>query len=76
MAADVFRVESSYPMFGPLMPRSGSKFLVLVDQAMATVMAAKSRTKPCGHEIRVVHVPTGEVVFRKTDDCLSCPGDD
>jgi hypothetical protein len=58
------------------MPRSGSKFLLLVDQMMATVMAAKSRTKPCGHEIRVVHVPTGEVVFRKTDDGLSCTGDD
>jgi len=27
-------------------------------------MAAKSFTKPSG-EIRVVHVPTGEVVFRK-----------
>lgn len=76
MAADVFRVESYYPMFGPLMPRSGSRFFDLVDRTMATVLAAKSRTKPCGHEIRVVHVPTGEVVFRKTDDCLSCPVDD
>jgi hypothetical protein len=28
-------------------------------------MAAKSVTKPSGQEIRVVHVPTGEVVFRK-----------
>jgi hypothetical protein len=28
-------------------------------------MAAKSVTKPSGQEIRVVHVPTGEVVFTK-----------
>ncbi|HSI55788.1 MAG: hypothetical protein ACAH21_05945 [Ramlibacter sp.] len=28
-------------------------------------MAAKSVTKPMGEEIRVVHVPTGEVIFRK-----------
>jgi hypothetical protein len=63
-------------MFGPLLPEAGTKFLNLVDQAVATVMAAKSMTKPCGHEIRVVHVPTGEVVFRKTKDCASCAGDD
>jgi hypothetical protein len=28
-------------------------------------LAAKSFTRPSGQEIRVVHVPTGEVVFRK-----------
>jgi hypothetical protein len=28
-------------------------------------MAAKSVTTPSGEEIRVVHVPTGEIVFRK-----------
>jgi len=28
-------------------------------------MAAKSITTPSGEEIRVVHVPTGEIVFRK-----------
>jgi len=76
MSADVFRVESSYPMFGPLMPHSGSRFFDLVDRTMATVLAAKSQTKPRGHEIRVVHVLSGEVVFRKTDDCLSDPGED
>ena len=76
MSADIFRVESSYPMFGPLMPRAGSRFLELVDRTMATVMAAKSRTMPSGHEIRVVHVPSGEVIFRKTDEGLSDLGDD
>jgi hypothetical protein len=63
-------------MFGPLLPRAGIQLLTLMDRAMATVMAAKSMTKPCGHEIRVVHVPTGEVVFRKTDDCQACGVDD
>jgi hypothetical protein len=63
-------------MFGPLLPIAGAKLLNLVDRAVATVLAAKSVTKPCGHEIRVVYVPTGEVVFRKTKDCLSCASED
>ncbi len=41
------------------------RFLVS-DAALAVVMAAKSVTVPPGQEIRVVHVPTGEVVFRKS----------
>jgi len=57
-------------MFGPLLPIAGAKLLTLMDRAMATVMAAKSMTRPCGHEIRVVHVPTGEVIFRKTKGCM------
>lgn len=72
----VYRVESYQPMFGPLMPIAGSKFHTLVDRAMATVLAAKSMTRPCGHEIRVVHMPSGEVVFRKTGACMSLVGDD
>jgi hypothetical protein len=63
-------------MFGPLLPIAGAKLLVLMDRAMATVMAAKSMTKPCGHEIRVVHVPTGEVIFRKTKDCMDSACED
>jgi hypothetical protein len=35
------------------------------DRALAVAVAAKSTTWPGGQEIRVVHVPTGEVVFRK-----------
>jgi hypothetical protein len=54
------------PMFGPLLPIAGAKLLMLFDSALATVIAAKSMTKPCGHEIRVVHIPSGEVTFRKT----------
>ncbi len=76
MSSATYRLESSHPMFGPLLPTAGAKLLTLVDRAVATVMAAKSVTKPCGHEIRVVHVPTGEVVFRKTKDCSTCADDD
>lgn len=67
MSATTYRVESSQPIVGPLWPSfKASKFHIFVDRAFAVLMAAKSMTSPTGHEIRVVHVPTGEVVFRKT----------
>lgn len=60
-----FRVESSHPIATRLLPVSGSRQYFFSDRALAVAMAAKSTTKPSGQEIRVVHVPTGEVVFRK-----------
>jgi hypothetical protein len=76
ITALAYRVESSHPMMGPLLPINGSKFFRLMDRTLAVVVAAKSMTKPFGHEIRVVHVPTGQVVFRKTDAHLSPSSDD
>lgn len=60
-----FRVESNHPISGRLWPVSGSQQYFFSDRALAVAMAAKSFTRPSGQEIRVVHVPTGEVVFRK-----------
>ncbi|HEX9721102.1 MAG TPA: hypothetical protein VGA59_15395 [Ramlibacter sp.] len=60
-----FRVESNHPIAGRLFPVSGSQQYFFTDRALAVAMAAKSVTSPSGQEIRVVHVPTGEVVFRK-----------
>lgn len=65
MSSAEFRVESSHPIAGRLVPVSGSRQYLFSDRALAVSMAAKSVTKPSGQEIRVVHVPTGEVVFRK-----------
>lgn len=72
MSSAAYRVESNFPIVGPLLPGIvSSKFFNLVDRALAIVVAAKSFTKPFGQEIRVVHVPTGEIVYRKT---ASTPG--
>jgi hypothetical protein len=49
---------------------------MFVDRALAVVMAAKSMTFPSGHEIRVIHVPSGQVVFRKTRPDMKTVGDD
>lgn len=65
MTSADFRVESNHPIAGRLLPVSGSRQYFFSDRALAVAMAAKSVTKPSGQEIRVVHVPTGEVVFRK-----------
>jgi hypothetical protein len=65
MSSTDFRVESSHPIAGRFLPVSGSRQYFFGDRALAVAMAAKSTTKPSGQEIRVIHVPTGEVVFRK-----------
>lgn len=64
MTSAEFRVESNYPIAGRLLSRPGEHEYFFSDRALAVAMAAKSFTQPSG-EIRVVHVPTGEVVFRK-----------
>jgi hypothetical protein len=66
MTAQEFRIESSQPIASRLLPVSGSQHYLVSDRALAVAVAAKSTTQPGGAEIRVVHVPTGEVVFRKS----------
>ena len=65
MTSADFRVESSHPILARLLPGSGSQEYFFSDRSLAVAMAAKSVTSPSGKEIRVVHIPTGEVVFRK-----------
>jgi hypothetical protein len=61
-----YQVESNQVMVGPMMPVHGTKCLTVRGYALAISVAAKSFTKPSGNEIRVVHLPSGEVVFRKS----------
>ncbi len=69
MSSASYKIESSHPIVGPLWAdQDSSKFLILFDRALAVVLAAKSRTFPSGHEIRVVHIPSGEVIYRKTGE--------
>ncbi len=66
MTATTYRLESAVPMVGRLLPLEGLTALGLHCRAAAIVLAAKSGTRPFGQEIRVVHLPSGEVVYRKT----------
>lgn len=63
-----YRIESTHPIVGPFISGINETALCIADRAMAVVLAAKSYTLPFGKEIRVVHIPSGEVVFRKTAD--------
>lgn len=63
MTSADYRIESSQPIAGRLWPAAGKQQLTVSDRALAISLAAKSFT--ADSEIRVVHVPSGEVVFRK-----------
>ena len=76
MTSADFRVESSHPIAARLLPVQGLRQYLFADRELAVAMAAKSVTSPSGQEIRVVHVPTGEVVFRKEAAPKSEPGDE
>jgi len=60
-----YRIESEYAIDGPFLTSKPVTQVFMRDMSIAVVSAAKSKTVPAGHEIRVVHVPTGEVVFTK-----------
>ena len=65
MTSADYRIESNNPIAGQFWPVKGSHQLAVSDRALAISLAAKSFTEPSS-EIRVIHVPTGEVVFRKS----------
>jgi hypothetical protein len=65
MTSADYRIESSHPIASRWLPVSEAQQYFVSDRALAVAVAAKSMTRPGGEEIRVVHVPTGEVVFRK-----------
>ena len=73
MTSADYRIESSHPIAHRLWPAKGSQHLAVHDRALAVSLAAKSFSR--GSEIRVVHVPTGEVVFRKPAEHAEWAGD-
>ena len=63
-----YRIESSHPKVCPLLSASLETAALMSDSETAVAVAAKSVTQPSGHEIRVVYIPTGEVIFSKSVD--------
>ena len=66
MRATEFRIESNHPISGWRVSGSGFQQSSFGDRAVAGATAAAGVTKSSGEEVRVIHVPTGEVVFRKS----------
>ena len=68
MSASAYRIESTHPIVGPFLPYLHTdKSIVITIRELAVAMASKCSTEPYGHEIRVIHLTTGEVIFRKPD---------
>lgn len=57
-----FRIESSAPPRSSLLPE-GSTREFYRDRGLAVAVAIKSLRDPTRDQVRVVHVPSGEVVF-------------
>jgi hypothetical protein len=74
MSSADYRIESAQPIAGRFWPAAGSLQFAVKDRALAISLAAKSFAR--NSEIRVVHVPTGEVVFRKPARRAEWAGED
>ncbi len=68
MASAQYRIESDRPLSGRLLPLAADRPLLVGNRALAVSLAAKHVRTVRGQEIRVVHVPTGEIVYRKHED--------
>lgn len=58
----VYRIESRDPLLGHLLPTQQRKTL-FGNCSLAVAVAVKSVDDPTRQQVRVVHVPTGEVIF-------------
>lgn len=61
-----FRIESRTPLRGSLLPPASLQ-KIYTDQSLAVAVAVKSLTDPTRQNIRVVHIPSGEVVFQTSE---------
>ena len=60
-----YRIESSFPLIGSLLPPSLFKRMYS-DRSLAVAVAVKSVADPTCQQVQVVYVPTGEIVFETT----------
>ncbi len=72
MASAHYRIESNRPLMSRLLPLSKLPDM-FEDRALAVAIAAKSVARAAGQEVRVVHVPSGEIVFRTSSDAPARP---
>jgi hypothetical protein len=68
MTSAEYRIESNRPLSGRLVPLREDRQMLVGDRGLAVSLAAKNFRTESGQEIRVVHVPTGEIVYRKRDN--------
>ena len=57
-----YRIENVDPAEGSLLPSNSNH--LFADYSLAVAVAVKSVADPTRQEVRVVHIPSGEIVFR------------
>ncbi len=75
MTSAQYRIESNRPLSGKWLPLAGNPPWLVGDRGLAVSLAAKNFRTESGQEIRVVHVPTGEIVYCKNTDHSDPPRD-
>lgn len=63
MTSADYRIESNHPLTNRLLPRLKLP-KAFHDLSHAAAMAVKCVPNPFGDEVRVVHIPSGTIVFR------------
>lgn len=58
-----YRIEASSPLPSRLLPTSSTKTLYS-NSSLAVAVAVKSLDDPTRQQVRVVYVPTGEIIFQ------------
>jgi hypothetical protein len=65
MTSAQYRIESRCPLMGSLLPPATFK-QDYANCSLAVAVAVKSVADPTRQQVRVVHVPSGEIVFQTT----------
>ena len=63
MTAAKYRIESLDPVSDSLLPSANFKHLY-ADSSLAVAVAVKSVADPTRQKVRVVHIPSGEIIFQ------------
>ena len=69
MVSNEFHIESNHQVVNRLLPKARVEEW-FSDSSQAVAVAAKCVPNSFGDEVRVVHVPTGEVIFRTAVDTV------
>ncbi len=67
MASAQYRIESRNPLLGSLLPPTPNFQSLYADRSLAVAVAVKSLADPTRQQIRVVHIPSGEIVFQTSE---------
>ena len=65
MVSAQYRIESRNPLLGSLLPTTHQA--LYADRSLAVAVAVKSLADPTRQQIRVVHIPSGEIVFQTSE---------